>query len=397
MGEAQSALFPNYARYPFAFVKGEGSRLWDENGKEYLDLMCGIAVTNLGHAPKRVGDRLKEQIDTLWHTSNLYRIPNQEKLAGLLVQHSCADAVFFSNSGAEANEAAIKLARRYFQKVLGQPERCEIITFHMSFHGRTLATLTATGQDKVKEGFAPLPQGFVYAPFNDAEALEKLVSSRTCAIMLEMVQGEGGVNAADPSFVKRIVELCEEHGLLLIVDEIQTGMGRTGKLFAYEHYGIEPDIFTLAKGLGSGMPIGAMLGKEKLREAFSAGSHGSTFGGNYLATAAGLATLEVMLEEKLPERAAELGAYAVGELKKQLAGNPLVTEVRGLGLLLGIGLTVPAGEIIGALLDQGVLVISAGPNVIRLAPSLLISKEDLDRGLAAIAAELAKKAAAAAV
>ncbi|WP_426450531.1 acetylornithine transaminase [Paenibacillus sp. S-38] len=397
MGEAQSALFPNYGRYPFAFVKGEGSRLWDENGKEYLDLMCGIAVTNLGHAPKRVGERLKEQIDTLWHTSNLYRIPNQEKLAERLVQHSCADAVFFSNSGAEANEAAIKLARRYFQKVLGQPERFEIITFHMSFHGRTLATLTATGQDKVKEGFAPLPQGFLYAPFNDAEALEKLISSRTCAIMLEMVQGEGGVNAADPAFVKRIVELCEEHGLLLIVDEIQTGMGRTGKLFAYEHYGIEPDIFTLAKGLGSGMPIGAMLGKEKLREAFSAGSHGSTFGGNYLATAAGLATLEVMLEEKLPERAEELGAYALSELKRQLDGNPLVTEVRGLGLLLGIGLTVPAGEIIGSLLDQGILVISAGPNVIRLAPSLLIGREDLDRGIAAIAAELAKKAAAAAV
>ncbi|MCZ8523591.1 MULTISPECIES: aspartate aminotransferase family protein [Paenibacillus] len=397
MGEAQSALFPNYARYPFTFVKGDGSRLWDENGKEYLDLMCGIAVTNLGHAPKRVGERLKEQIDTLWHTSNLYRIPNQEKLAGLLVEHSCADAVFFSNSGAEANEAAIKLARRYFQKVLGQPERFEIITFHMSFHGRTLATLTATGQDKVKEGFSPLPQGFVYAPFNDAEAVEKLISTRTCAIMLELVQGEGGVNAAEPAFIARLQELCKEHGLLLIIDEIQTGMGRTGKLFAYEHYGIEPDIFTLAKGLGSGMPIGAMLGKEKLREAFSAGSHGSTFGGNYLSTAAGLATLEVMLEEKLPARAAELGAYALGELKKQLEGNPLVTEVRGLGLLLGIGLTVPAGEIIGPLLEQGVLVISAGPNVIRLAPSLLISKEDLDRGLAAVTAEIAKKAAAAAV
>ncbi|ALS24455.1 acetylornithine transaminase [Paenibacillus naphthalenovorans] len=395
MGESQSALFPNYGRYPLTFVKGEGSRLWDENGKEYLDLMCGLAVTNLGHAPKQVKERLKNQVDTLWHTSNLFHIPDQQKLAELLVANSCADAAFFCNSGAEANEAAIKLARRYFQKVIGKPERFEIITFHMSFHGRTLATLTATGQDKVKEGFAPLPEGFVYAPFNDAEALEKLIGDRTCAIMLEMVQGEGGVNPADPAFVKRVAELCEQHGLLLIVDEIQTGMGRTGKLFAYEHYGIEPDVFTLAKGLGSGMPIGAMLGKEKLREAFSAGSHGSTFGGNYLSTAAGVATVETILEEKLPERAAELGQYVIGELEQKLAGNPLVQQIRGLGLLIGIGLNRPAAELISELHAEGILVVSAGPNVIRLAPSLLISKEDLDRGIQAICGILAKKAGAA--
>lgn len=395
MGEAQSALFPNYARYPFTFVKGDGSRLWDENGKEYLDLMCGLAVTNLGHAPKQVTERLKQQVDTLWHTSNLFHIPGQEKLAQLLVDNSCADAVFFCNSGAEANEAAIKLARRFYQKVAGQPERYEIITFHLSFHGRTLATLTATGQDKVKDGFAPLPEGFVYAPYNDADATEKLISGKTCAIMLEMVQGEGGVNPADAAFVKRIAELCKQHGLLLIIDEIQTGMGRTGKLFAYEHYGIEPDIFTLAKGLGSGIPIGALLGKEKLRQAFSAGSHGSTFGGNYLSTTAGIATLETMLAEKLPERAAELGDYIVSELNKKLAGNPLVEQVRGLGMLIGIQLNGPAAELISAIHEQGVLVVSAGPNVIRLAPSLLISKEELDRGLETVYAVLAKKAAAA--
>ncbi|SDE50677.1 acetylornithine aminotransferase [Paenibacillus sp. UNCCL117] len=395
MGEAQSALFPNYARYPFTFVKGEGSRLWDENGKEYLDLMCGLAVTNLGHAPKRVTERLKEQADTLWHTSNLFHIPGQEKLAELLVANSCADAVFFCNSGAEANEAAIKIARRYFSKVLEQPERYEIITFDMSFHGRTLATLTATGQEKVKEGFAPLPAGFVYAPYNDAAAVEKLISPRTCAVMLELVQGEGGVNPAEPGFVKTVAELCERHGLLLILDEIQTGVGRTGKMFAYEHYGIEPDLFTLAKGLGSGMPIGAMLGKEKLRGAFIAGSHGTTFGGNYLSTAAGVATMETMLEEDVPAKAAAMSDYIFSELKTKLAGNPLVGEIRGLGMLIGIGLTVPNTELIKSIHEQGVLVVPAGPNVIRLAPSLLISKEEIDRGLETICQTLAKAAAAA--
>ncbi|MCS7459934.1 acetylornithine transaminase [Paenibacillus doosanensis] len=395
MGEGAQSLFPNYGRYPLAFVKGEGSRLWDENGKEYLDLMCGLAVTNLGHAPKQVKERLKDQVDQLWHTSNLFHIPNQEKLAKLLTDNSCGDAVFFCNSGAEANEAAIKLARRYFSKVLGKPEQYEIITFHLSFHGRTLATLTATGQDKVKEGFSPLPEGFVYAPYNDAEALEKTIGPKTCAIMLEMVQGEGGVNRAEPAFVKKVAELCEQHGLLLIIDEIQTGVGRTGKMFAYEHYGVEPDIFTLAKGLGSGMPIGAMVGKEKLRTAFSAGSHGSTFGGNYLSTAAGIATMETMLAEKLPERAAELGDYIVSTLSEKLKDNPLVKEVRGLGMLIGIECAQPVADLIAAIQDQAVLVVSAGPNVIRLAPSLLISKEDLDRGLDVVCTVLSKQAAAA--
>ncbi len=395
MGEAQSALFPNYARYPFTFVKGEGSRLWDENGKEYLDLMCGLAVTNLGHAPKQVTERLKEQVDTLWHTSNLFHIPGQERLAQLLVENSCTDAVFFCNSGAEANEAAIKIARRYYQKVINQRERYEIITFNMSFHGRTLATLTATGQDKVKEGFSPLPEGFVYAPYNDADAVEKLITGKTCAIMLELVQGEGGVIPADPDFVKAVANLCERHGLLLILDEIQTGIGRTGKLFAYEHFGIEPDLVTLAKGLGSGMPIGALLGKEKLRTAFAAGSHGTTFGGNYLSTAAGLATLETMLQENVSERAAEMGSYIMSELKSRLAGNPLVETIRGLGMLIGIQLTGSGAELIKSIHEQGVLVVPAGPNVIRLAPSLLISKEDIDRGLDTICQTLAKAAAAA--
>lgn len=387
----KSSLFPTYARYPITLVKGEGSRLWDDTGKEYIDLMSGIAVTNLGHAPQAVKEKLIEQLDQLWHVSNLFHIPNQEKLATLLTDNSCADAVFFCSTGAEANEAAIKLARRYNQKVLNNG-RYEIITFNMSFHGRTLATLTATGQDKVKEGFHPLPGGFAYAPYNDFEAVRSLVNEHTCAIMLEMVQGEGGVLPADPEFVKQIAELCKQENLLLIVDEIQTGVGRTGKLFAYEHYGVEPDIFTLAKGLGGGFPIGAMLGKAFLAEAFSAGSHGSTFGGTPIATAAGYAAVDTIVSNKLPERAAELGAYTVKKLESKLAGNPLISNIRGIGLLIGIECTQPAGEIISEIHKQGVLVIPAGPNVIRLVPALTIPQEDLDQALDVVCSVLSQKA-----
>jgi acetylornithine aminotransferase len=274
-------------------------------------------------------------------------------------------------------------------------ERYEIITFNMSFHGRTLATLTATGQDKVKDGFHPLPEGFVYANFNDIESVKSVLSDRTCAIMIEMIQGEGGVLPVDPTFIKQVAELCEQHGLLLIVDEIQTGIGRTGKLFAYEHYGIEPDIFTLAKALGSGFPIGAMLGKAKLREAFTAGSHGSTFGGTPIATSAAIATLETILENNLLERATELGNFAIKYLQAKLVGNPLVDTVRGKGLLIGIACTLPAAEIIHEIHQQGVMVISAGPNVIRLAPSLTIPQEDLEKGLEILCSVLTKKASAA--
>ncbi|MCY9591673.1 acetylornithine transaminase [Paenibacillus chitinolyticus] len=393
MVQQASSLFPTYARFPITLVKGEGSRLWDDQGKEYIDLMAGLAVTNLGHAPEVVKEKLVAQLDQLWHVSNLFHIPNQEKLAKLLTDNSCADAVFFCSTGAEANEAAIKLARRYSQKVLGE-NRYEIITFHQSFHGRTLATLTATGQEKVQEGFHPLPEGFVYADYNDLASVEKLISERTCAVMLEMVQAEGGVIPADPDFVKALAELCKERGLLLIVDEIQTGMGRTGKLFAYEHYGIEPDIFTLAKGLGSGFPIGAMLGNAKVAPAFSAGSHGSTFGGTPIATAAAIATVEYMLNEKIPQRAAELGEWTVKTLREKLADNPLVEAVRGEGLLIGIVCKQPAAELIAEIHEAGVLVVSAGPQVVRLLPSLVIPKEDLQKGLDVVCDVLARKASA---
>lgn len=393
MGElGKSALFPNYSRYPLTLVKGEGSRLWDDEGNEYLDFMSGLAVTNLGHAPQPVKEKLIGQLDQLWHVSNLFHIPNQEKLAGLLTANSCADRVFFCNSGAEANEAAIKLARRYNQKVLGNG-RYEIITFHQSFHGRTLATLTATGQGKVQEGFAPLPQGFVYAPFNDAAAVESLITDKTCAIMLETVQAEGGVITATPAFVKAMAELCEKHNLLLIFDEIQTGMGRTGKLFSYEHYGVEPDIFTVAKGIASGFPMGAMLAKEKLAEAFSAGAHGSTFGGTPIATAAGIATIETMLAEGLPARVAELGDYLQAKLKEALAGNSFVTDIRGKGLLVGIGCTQTVAAAVAAIHAQRLLVVTAGPEVIRLLPNFYVTREEIDRAVAIIASALAPYAA----
>lgn len=390
--EQQSALFPTYARYPITLVKGEGSKVWDEQGREYLDLMSGLAVTNLGHAPKRVKEKLIAQLDQLWHVSNLFRIPAQEKLAGLLVANSCFDRVFFCNSGAEANEAAIKLARRYYSKVLGQ-NRYEIITFHQSFHGRTLATLTATGQDKVKDGFDPLPAGFVYAPYNDGAALRSFVTENTCAIMLEMVQAEGGVIPADPAFVQEVVKVCKEHNLLLIVDEVQTGMGRTGKLFAYEHYGIEPDIMTLAKGIASGFPMGAMLGKEKLAAAFTPGSHASTFGGTPIACASAIATLETMLEDNLPQRAADMGAYALEQLRQKLAGAPLVKDVRGLGLIIGIECVEPVADVIRAIHEAGVLVVQAGPKVVRLLPNLLVTKDELDAGIDVIVDVLTKKVA----
>lgn len=378
--ETESSLFPTYARYPIAFAKGKGSYLWDTNGKKYLDFMCGIAVTNLGHAPDAVIDKLKNQLDQLWHTSNLFHIPNQEQAAKLITDHSCGDAVFFCNSGAEANEGAIKLARKYQQKVKGQ-DRYEIITFGKSFHGRTLATLTATGQDKVKEGFHPLPAGFITVPLHDLDALKGAIGEHTAAIMIEMIQAEGGVYPVEPEFMQHIVELCNQHGLLLIIDEVQTGMGRTGKMFAYEHYGIEPDIFTLAKGLGSGFPIGALVGKAYLKEAFVAGSHGSTFGGTPLATAAVIATIETMQEQKVVEQAATMGNYLQEQLQAKIGSHPFVKDIRGKGLLIGIECDGPVGELVLAGQEQGILFITAGPDVIRLLPNLLVTTEEVDQAV----------------
>jgi len=387
----KEALFPNYGRFPIRLVKGKGSRVWDEAGKEYLDFMSGIAVTNLGHAPESVTEALKKQLDELWHVSNLFEIPGQEKLAGILARLSCADLAFFCNSGAEANEAAIKLARRYHRKVLGNG-RYEVITFNKSFHGRTLATLTATGQDKVKDGFDPLPTGFVHVDYNDVDALKAAVNERTAAIMLEFVQGEGGVNPAAPAFVDAVKALCAEHGLLLIADEIQTGIGRTGTFFGYEQFGAEPDIITLAKGLASGFPMGAMLGKAFLRDAFTAGTHGSTFGGTPIACAAAIATLETMEQGGIPARAKRLGEQGVERLRSKLSGYDGLVEVRGMGLLIGIELQGPVGDIVKKAQDAGLLVITAGTNVLRLLPALTIPEDDWNRGLDMLAALIAEDA-----
>lgn len=390
---SESALFSTYARYPITLVKGKGSRLWDDQGKEYLDFMSGLAVTNLGHVPDTVKQALVKQLDELWHISNLFSNPNGERAARLLVDNSCADAVFFCNSGADANEAAIKLARRYHQKVRGE-YRYEVITFNQSFHGRTLATLTATGQDKVKEGFLPLPEGFVHVPLHDVPALEAAINGRTAAIMLELVQAEGGVIPVEKDFLRAVRELCDKHGLLLIIDEVQTGMGRTGKLFAYQHYDVEPDIFTLAKGIGSGFPVGAMLAKKPYTEGFVPGSHATTFGGTPIAMSVVVATIETMLKEKVAERAAEAAEYLMGELHKHLDGIPGVAGIRGKGLLVGILCDEPASDAIAELHKRGLLVVPAGPNVIRLLPNLLVTHEEIDEAVGLIAAVLTERAAA---
>lgn len=390
---SDSAIFHTYARYPITLVKGKGSRVWDDQGKEYLDFMSGLAVTNLGHAPEQIKQALVNQLDQLWHVSNLFHIPNQERAAKLLTDNSCADAVFFCNSGAEANEAAIKLSRRYHQKVRNE-QRYEVITFTQSFHGRTIATMTATGQDKVKEGFLPLPEGFVHVPLHDLEALQAAINDRTAAIMLELVQAEGGVFPVDPQFLRQVRELCDRHGLLLIVDEIQTGMGRTGKLFAYQHYGVEPDVFTLAKGLGSGFPVGAMLAKRPYTEGFAPGAHATTFGGTPIAMAAVIATIETMVADNVPAQAASASAYLFEQLHKQLDDLPGIVQIRGQGLLVGIECDGPVADTVSELHRRGLLVVQAGPNVVRLLPNLLVTREEIDEAVRLLTAVFTDKAAA---
>ncbi|MGG6313246.1 acetylornithine transaminase [Paenibacillus macerans] len=381
---SSGALFPSYARYPIHLVKGKGSWLWDDKGNRYLDFMSGLAVANLGHAPEKVAAKVKAQLDELWHVSNLFHIPQQETAARKLTEISCADVVFFCNSGAEANEAAIKLARRYHQKVKGTGSY-EIITFEQSFHGRTLATLTATGQQKVKDGYLPLPEGFQTVPLHDIGALKAAIGPQTAAVMLEMVLAEGGVHPVEPAFVQEVSALCKEQGLLLIIDEVQTGMGRTGKWFAHQHYGIEPDIFTSAKGIASGLPAGAMLAKEYLREAFTPGSHASTFGGNPVVATAILATLETMEEERIPEHVEEMGRYLVDRLQEAFKDEPFVKEARGKGLLTGIECVGPVSEIVTLGQQRGLLFVTAGPNVIRLLPNLRVTKDEIDQAVAMLA------------
>ncbi|MGB9781880.1 MAG: acetylornithine transaminase [Moorellaceae bacterium] len=369
-----------YGRYPIALVRGAGARVWDADGREYLDFVEGLAVNSLGHCHPRVVEAIREQAGKLLHVSNLYWIEPQVELAQMLVENSDLDKVFFCNSGAEANEAAIKLARKYAK--LHKGEECyEIISMRRSFHGRTLAALAATGQEKFHRGFEPLPVGFRYVPFNDLEALREAINSRTCAVMLEPVQGEGGVYPADPDYLKAVRELCDKEGILLIFDEVQCGLGRTGYLFAYQYYGVEPDLMTLAKALAGGVPIGAMLAKEEVAAAFAPGDHASTFGGNPLATAAGVAALRTILEEGLIDNAREQGEYLIEKLKSLAAEFPQIVEIRGRGLLVGVEIEGPAEDIAKICLERGLLVNAIHGRILRFLPPLTVKREEIDAAL----------------
>jgi acetylornithine/N-succinyldiaminopimelate aminotransferase len=374
---AASALMNTYQRIPIGFNKGEGSFLWDENGNQYLDFTSGIATCNLGHVPKKVKEAIASQLEQLWHCSNLFSIKEQEALSSRLIELSCMDQAFFCNSGAEANEAAIKLARKYAQAEKANTNPM-IVTFENSFHGRTLATLSATGQEKIQIGFAPLVPGFHYLPYNDEDSLKELENINPCAVMLELIQGEGGVLPAEQEWINKLVTLCNRNNILIIVDEVQTGMGRTGTLFAYEQYGFEPDIITLAKGLGSGFPIGAMMAKEQPAKTFQPGSHGSTFGGNPLASTAGLATIEEIVDRDIVKNAAEMGQYLIEQLENFQSSNPMIKQIRGKGLLIGVEVEGPAGEITQQALKENLLILTAGPNVVRVLPPLTVEKEEID-------------------
>ncbi len=378
-----------YARLPFALVKGKESFVWDADGREYLDMTSGIAVNNIGHCHPKVVEAVCGQASILLHCSNLYWIEPQVRLAKLLTDNSCGEKVFFCNSGAEANEGAVKLARKWSYNKFG-PGRYEIITTYNSFHGRTLGALAATGQEKYQKGFEPLPAGFTYVPYNDLAALKEAVTSKTCAVLLEPVQGEGGVYAASQEYLKGVRALCDEKDLLLLLDEVQTGLGRTGTLFAYEHYGIEPDVFTLAKGLGGGVPIGAMIGKGEAAETFKPGDHASTFGGNPLAASAAIAACSVILDEKLPQQAEEKGRYIKERFFRMQKKYSIIQEIRGLGLLVGVELAADAQPLVEKCLEQGLLLNSVQHKVLRLAPPLNISYESLDRGMEIIENALAE-------
>jgi len=377
-----SHLLPNYARVDLAFERGEGVWLIATNGERYLDFTSGVAVNALGHAHPQLVTALTAQAQKLWHVSNLYQIPEAERVASRLCEASFADVVFFCNSGAEAMECAIKMARKY-QSANGASERFRIITFEGAFHGRTLATLAAGGQKKYLDGFGPVVEGFDQVPFGDLEATKRAVASETAAILIEPIMGEGGVRVVAPPFLKALRELCDQHGLLLVFDEVQTGMGRTGELFAYKRLGVVPDIMALAKALGGGFPVGACLATHEAAKGMTAGTHGSTFGGNPLAMSAANATLDVMLAPGFFERVqrtALVFKQRLAEIKDRYPA--LIAEVRGEGLLIGLRALVPAGELVDAIRAEKMITVSSGDNVVRLLPPLIISEAEVAEGIA---------------
>ncbi len=375
--QADQVIAKTYQRIPITLTRGKGCKLWDIKGRCYTDFLAGIAVCNLGHAHPEIAKTLVQQAETLLHVSNLYYTVPQTRLATWLTANSFADRAFFCNSGAEANEAAIKLARKFFYEK-GEKNRHRIIAMDQSFHGRTMATLSATGQEKIRKGFEPVLHGFEFVSFNDIDALRKKIGPEICAVILEPIQGEGGVRIPDKDYLRKVRKLCDETGTLLIFDEIQTGIGRTGKLFAYEHFGIEPDIMTLAKALANGLPIGAMLSVEHVAAAFGPGSHASTFGGTPIVSAASLATLTVLKEEHIIEHCDRVGAYFKEKLFWLKEHHPMVADVRGMGLLLGMELKTAGAPIVDACRGNGFLINCIQDKVLRFAPPLIITREEID-------------------
>ncbi len=380
-------LMRNYARLPVLFVRGHGTRLWDDTGKEYVDFVSGLGACVAGHCHPEIIAAIVRQASQLIHVSNLYFNRPQGELAEMLARFTFAEKAFFCNSGTEAVEAALKLARKYMRAVRGE-ERYVIVSALRSFHGRGYGAMAATGQPGKSQLFGPMPEGFVHVPFNDLPALEAVVGEDTCAVLLEPIQGEGGVYVADPGYLKSVRELCRDSGALLILDEVQSGMGRTGALFAHEHYGITPDIMTIAKGLAGGLPIGAMLTTAEVAKGFGPGDYGTTFGGNPVVCSAALATLTVLFEEQLVENAGQVGAYFKEKLEGLLRSSGALSEVRGIGLMLAVELKQEkAREIVQSCLQQGYVVNNIGPNILRFLPPLSISTREID-GLVATLEEL---------
>lgn len=380
INKGKKYVMNTYNYFPLIVEKGEGCYVWDVEGNKYLDFVSGIAVNALGYKNQEYIDNLTNQLNQISHCSNLYWNKPQIELAETLVENSCFDRVFFCNSGAEAIEASLKLARKYGKTQKG--ENCfEIITMKQSFHGRTLGAITATGQEKYQKDFTPLLPGIVYAEYNNFESVKEKVSENTCAILVEPIQGEGGIKPANPEFLKDLRSLCTEKNILLIFDEVQCGIGRTGKLFAYEHYGVEPDIIALAKGLGNGQPIGAMMAKENAAQAFQPGDHASTFGGNPVSCTAGLTVIKQLLNNGILQNAQSQGEYLKNKLIQLKKDLNIVSDVRGMGLMQGIELSVTVSEIIKKCMDKGLLLVGAGANVIRFVPPLIIKKKEIDQAM----------------
>ena len=391
LSDSHKYIMNTYSRQPLVLVKGRGTKVYDSDGREYLDFVTGVAVCNLGHCHPRVVVALQKQAQRLMHVSNHFHNEPQINLAKLLVAHSFADKAFFCNSGTEAVEGAIKLARRYAREILKQ-DRFEIITMRGSFHGRTYGSLSATAQEKFHKGFEPIVPGFQYVPFNDIGAVEAAVNEHTCAVLVEPVQGEGGVNVPAPSYLKELRDLCNKNNVLLMLDEIQTGMGRTGKLFAYEHSGIKPDVIMLAKGLGGGMPIGALLATDSVSQAFSPGTHGSTFGGNPLACAAAIASIEALIEDNIIiPNVVQLGAYFRKGLDKLKQKYSFVRDIRSQGLLIGMELDFHGKEIVSACIREGMLINCTMDNVLRFMPPLNVTEEEIDLLIEALDRIFAKR------